>query len=306
MARQRSFFSHTGEPCLRRERLWALKVIENPHAALAHVSQWKMSGLRIGLVPTMGALHQGHISLVQQARSECDVVVATIFVNPTQFGPGEDFSRYPRTLESDLQALKEARTDLVFVPTAEHLYPPGSSTYVLPPDVSLPLEGQFRPHHFRGVSTIVLKLFNILPATVAYFGQKDYQQCLVIRRMVEDLNVPIRISICPTVRESDGLAMSSRNRYLAPPERIAALCLSKALRLAKDLYRSGAAVPEIEKQMNELLLSQGAERVDYARIVDRDHLKTLDSTAGPAIGLIAVHVGSTRLIDNELLEGPSA
>ncbi len=167
-----------------------MKVIDNPHAALAQVSHWRTSGLRVGLIPTMGALHAGHISLVERARAECDCVVTTIFVNPTQFGPNEDFSRYPRTLESDLQLLKAAQADLVFTPAASDIYPVGSSTAVLPPKVSLPLEGEFRPGHFQGVATIVLKLFNILPATTAYFGQKDYQQCQVIMHMVEDLNVP--------------------------------------------------------------------------------------------------------------------
>lgn len=255
----------------------------------------------------MGALHAGHISLVSQAKSECDVVVATIFVNPTQFGPGEDFSRYPRTLESDLQMLKDARADLVLTPSADDLYPPGSSTFVLPPAVSLPLEGQYRPDHYRGVATIVLKLFNILPATIAFFGQKDYQQCMVIRRMVEDLNVPIRIAICPTVRESDGLAMSSRNRYLNATQRNAALCLSKALRTATELYRAGSTeVAAIENQMQAVLLSHGADRIDYANIVDRETLGPLERANGPAIALIAAHVGSTRLIDNEFLEGPGA
>lgn len=284
-----------------------MKVIENLHAAYAQVSHWKSSGLRVGLVPTMGALHAGHISLVSQAKSECDVVAATIFVNPTQFGPGEDFTRYPRTLESDLQLLKEARADLVLTPSAEALYPPGSSTFVLPPIVSRTLEGQFRPDHFRGVATIVLKLFNILPATIAFFGQKDYQQCLVIRHMVEELNVPIRIAVCPTVRENDGLAMSSRNRYLDARQRSAALCLSKALRAAIELYRSGSLeVLAIENWMREILLSEGADRIDYANIVDRETLESLAQAKGPAIAIIAAHVGSTRLIDNEFLEGPGA
>ena len=285
-----------------------MKIIANPQAAYAQVSQWRKEGLRIGLVPTMGALHAGHLSLVSEARAVCDVVVTTIFVNPTQFGPSEDFSRYPRTLDSDFQLLREARCDLVFTPGTDDMYPPGSSTFVSPPQVSQPLEGQFRPEHFRGVATVVLKLFNLLPATVTFFGQKDYQQCLVIQRMVEELNVPIRVQICPTLREADGLAMSSRNRYLSSDQRAAALCLFKALQTAKQLYVAGqSTVVEIERQMQMLLLQEGAERIDYARIVDRETLESLgDKTNGPAVALIAVHIGATRLIDNQLLEPPRA
>lgn len=285
-----------------------MKVIANPQAAFAQVNHWRREGLRVALVPTMGALHAGHISLVQQARALADLVVTTIFVNPTQFAPNEDFSRYPRTLESDLELLREARTDLVFTPSANDMYVPGSSTYVQPPEVSRPLEGQFRPDHFRGVATVVLKLFNLLPATVAMFGQKDYQQCLVVRRMVEELNVPIRIHICPTLREPDGLAMSSRNRYLTPPQRASALCLWKALQVASQLYAAGGTpVVEIERQMQIVLLREGAERIDYARIVNRETLESLSGASDqPAVALIAAHVGATRLIDNQLLEPPRA
>ena len=281
-----------------------MKVIANPQATYAQVNHWRKEGLRIGLVPTMGALHAGHISLVKEARVLADVVVATIFVNPTQFGPGEDFSRYPRTLEGDLQLLREAQADLVFTPAAEDIYTPGSSTFVLPPNVSRPLEGEFRPDHFRGVATVVLKLFNLIPASIALFGQKDYQQCLVIRRMVEELNVPIRIHICPTLREDDGLAMSSRNRYLTAPQRAAALCLWKALEAASELYGQGKmTIAEIERVMHRTLISEGAQRVDYARIVDRETLESLGDTADqPAVALIAAHIGATRLIDNRLLE----
>lgn len=285
-----------------------MKVIANPQAAYAHVNHWRREGLRIALVPTMGALHAGHISLVKEARALADVVVTTIFVNPTQFGQGEDFSRYPRTLDNDLQLLQAARADLVFTPTAEDMYAPDSSTFVQPPNVSRLLEGQFRPDHFRGVATIVLKLFNLLPATIALFGQKDYQQCLVVRRMVDDLNVPIRIHICPTMREADGLAMSSRNRYLTPPQRSAALCLWKALQAAGELYATGErSIEEIEREMQSILLREGAERIDYARIVNRETLEPLgDRRDQGAVALIAVHIGTTRLIDNQLLEPPRA
>ncbi len=276
------------------------------HAAFAQVSHWRTSGLRVGLVPTMGALHAGHISLVERAREECDCVITTIFVNPTQFGPNEDFSRYPRTLEADLTLLRAAQADMVFTPAAEDIYPPGSSTAVLPPKVSLPLEGEFRPGHFQGVATVVLKLFNILPATIAYFGQKDYQQCQVISHMVDELNVPIRVQVCPTVREADGLAMSSRNRYLSTEQRQTALCLWKALQRAQELFSQGNNVSIIEQAMREELQKHGADRIDYARLVDRGTLQPPDedngAVRGAVVALIAVHVGSTRLIDNLLLE----
>lgn len=285
-----------------------MKVISDPHAAFAQLSHWRREGLTVGLVPTMGALHAGHISLVNEARAYCGIVAVSIFVNPTQFGPNEDFGRYPRTLENDLQLLREAKVDLVFTPSASAIYPPGSSTFVEPPDVSRPLEGEFRPGHFRGVATVVLKLFHLLPASVAFFGQKDFQQCLVIDRMVEDLNVPIRVQICPTLREADGLAMSSRNRYLSEAQRRSALCLWRALEYAKDAYAQAGyesgngSVGEIEQEMRAMLLREGAERIDYARIVDRETLEVLDRADRPAVALIAVHVGTTRLIDNLLLE----
>ncbi|MCC6507889.1 MAG: pantoate--beta-alanine ligase [Pirellulaceae bacterium] len=280
-----------------------MNVISNPQAAYAQIAHWRQAGQTVGLVPTMGALHAGHISLVEQARQACDRVVTTIFVNPTQFGPNEDFSKYPRTLEGDLELLRGAKADMVFTPANDDMYPPGSSTYVLPPKVSLPLEGEFRPGHFQGVATIVLKLFHLLPASVAYFGQKDYQQCQVIKQMVDELNVPMRIEICPTVRESDGLAMSSRNRYLSAPQRQSALCLWKALQIAQSLYAAGRhSIGEIEQQMRETLLSQGAQRVDYARIVDRETLLAPSEDTDAVVALIAVHVGTTRLIDNLLLE----
>lgn len=279
-----------------------MKVIASPHEAYAHVSHWRREGLRIGLVPTMGALHAGHLALVERSVSECDISIATIFVNPTQFAPHEDLSRYPRTLENDLDGLRSAKCDLVFVPQNESLYPNGYSTYVEPPAVSQPLEGVCRPGHYRGVCTIVLKLFGILPATVAYFGQKDYQQLAVIRRMVEDFNVNIRIEGCPTVREPDGLAMSSRNRYLTPEQRQTALCLWKSLSLAQQLIHEGQRdIAVLESAMQRKLIDGGADRIDYARIVHQETLADLDSLDEPAIALIAARVGSTRLIDNLVL-----
>ena len=259
----------------------------------------------VGLVPTMGALHEGHLSLVRRAKSECDVAVATIFVNPTQFAPHEDFSKYPRTLESDLDLLESANCDLVFVPTREEMYPPEASTFIDPPQVAQPLEGVFRPVHFRGVATIVLKLFNIIPADRAYFGQKDFQQALVIKRMVADLNVATQIVVCPIIREPDGLAMSSRNRYLSPSDRQRALALSRALNLVQELASHGEReASELTKKMQAVLEQAGIERIDYATIVNPDTLAEATRLDRPAVALIAAFVGTTRLIDNCLLPGP--
>jgi pantoate--beta-alanine ligase len=283
-----------------------MKIIENPTQAYEQVNQWRRAGLSVGLVPTMGALHAGHLALVERSVQECQRTIATIFVNPTQFAPHEDFSRYPRTLEDDLRGLELASTDLVFLPQADDLYPPGFSTYVQPPQVAQPLEGHFRPEHFRGVTTVVLKLFNILPATNAYFGQKDFQQWTVIRHMVRDLNLSITVHGCPTVREADGLALSSRNRYLQPQQRSAALSLWRALSEVRRRVEQGSrSIAELEGAMREYLLEGGMDRIDYARIVDRNSLDTLEVIDRPAIALIAAHIGSTRLIDNLLLPDPS-
>lgn len=264
--------------------------------------QLRAEGKRIGLVPTMGALHEGHLSLVQAAKRDCDVAIATIFVNPTQFGPREDFSKYPRTLDHDLELLDSAKCDLVFVPAADEMYPPGFSTCVEPPAVAKPLEGAFRPDHFRGVCTVVLKLFNLVPSDAAYFGRKDYQQWLVIRRMAQDLNLPLEIRACPIIREPDGLALSSRNRYLSEDKRQQALALSQALRATKDAFRGGERDPtSLSAGMQETLQAAGIERIDYAAVVDGESLEETESINRPAIALIACHVGTTRLIDNEEL-----
>lgn len=282
-------------------------VIESLRETQAQVMRWRADGKTIGLVPTMGALHNGHLSLVRRSKGECDLTAATIFVNPTQFGPEEDFSRYPRPLDEDLRLLRDMEVDLVFVPQQHELYPADFSTTVNPPDVAQELEGKFRPGHFRGVATIVLKLFHILPASAAYFGQKDYQQLAVIRRMVQDLNLPIRIEGCPTVREADGLAMSSRNRYLSSAERSKALGLWAALQAAAQLFAQGQrAVHPIEQRMMEVLHQHGVESVDYARVVDADWLRASDNLNPRAVALVAARVGNTRLIDNLLLESSEA
>lgn len=283
-----------------------MKILINPADAYAEIARVRNGGSKIGLIPTMGALHEGHLTLAKRSKAECDYTVVTIFVNPTQFAPNEDFSRYPRTLEADLAGLRGLGVDAVFTPTQDDLYPAGYSTYIDPPAESAPLEGVCRPGHFRGVATIVLKLFQILPATVAYFGQKDYQQLTIIRRMVEDLNVPVRIQGCPTVREADGLAMSSRNRYLSEEQRQRALCLWRALSKAKELFDGGERrVAEIETAMAAKLSEGGADRIEYARVVDASSLASYETTIEtPAVALIAARVGQTRLIDNLLLWSP--
>lgn len=279
------------------------RVVTRPSEATALIRAAQAATRRVGVVPTMGALHAGHASLVSAARVECDVVVATIFVNPTQFGPHEDFQKYPRTLAADLEVLRDAGADLVFVPEADEIYRPGSSTSVDPPRVALPLEGECRPGHFRGVATVVLKLFLILPADVAYFGAKDYQQTLVVRHMVADLNVPIRVCVCPTVRETDGLALSSRNRYLTADERRQSLALSRGLRAAEALFRAGQREARVlEERIRDELSSAGIARIDYAAVADPDSLDRLARVGERAVALIAAHVGTTRLIDNLMLE----
>jgi pantoate--beta-alanine ligase len=275
-----------------------MKVIANPSEVYRHVQELRCRGQTIGLVPTMGALHAGHYSLVRTAKTACDTAVATIFVNPTQFGPNEDYSRYPRTLESDLEGLAAAGAEVVFVPEAASLYGPSHGTWVEPTGLAEVLEGQFRPGHYRGVATIVLKLFHLIPADIAYFGEKDYQQLMVIRRLVEDLNVPLRVEGCPTVREHDGLAMSSRNRYLSAEERQRALALSRALRQVVAAFEAGqTSVAALEREMQRLLAEQ-VDAIDYARIVDGRSLQSLEVATPSAVALIAARVGRTRLIDN--------
>ena len=217
------------------------RVVAEADAVREIVRAAQASGKTVGFVPTMGALHEGHLSLVDAARAECDLAVVSIFVNPTQFGPKEDLSKYPRDLNRDLQLLASRGCDLVFAPTVEAMYPHGYTTSIDVGDLGRKLEGEFRPDHFRGVATVVLKLFQIVPAEVAFFGRKDYQQTLVVERMVTDLNVPIEIRVLPTVREPDGLAMSSRNAYLSTDDRRRALAISQSLHLAEKLVDGGAA-----------------------------------------------------------------
>jgi len=262
----------------------------------------KLSGT-VGFVPTMGYLHEGHLALVKQARIENFAVIVSIYVNPAQFGPREDFGAYPRDLNRDLELLRGGGVDIVFVPADDEMYPPGFSSWVDVEKVTERLEGASRPGHFRGVATIVAKLFNIVQPSRAYFGQKDAQQVVVIKRMVADLNMGIEIVVVPTVRESDGLAMSSRNIYLSPKERQAATILFKALTLARKLGRGGEKDAEkIRRQMTALIQKEPLAQIDYVSIADAETLEELNLIDRPAVASLVVRIGKTRLIDNMPLE----
>jgi len=282
-----------------------MKVIHDLNEIYAQIDFVRRDAKRVGLIPTMGALHEGHVSLVRRAKQECDIAVTTIFVNPTQFGPNEDLTKYPRTLESDLAALRLEGCDFVFVPPADSIYRANHSTYVEPPAVARRWEGEIRPSHFRGVTTIVLKLFQLIPAHVAYFGRKDFQQVAVIKAMVDDLNIPVRIEACPTVRESDGLAMSSRNRYLASGARTRALGIWRALCHAQSLLNAGIrSVAELETGMHSALEAARVDSIDYATIVDPETMDPMMQIEDRAVAIIAAKVGGTRLIDNMTLMVP--
>lgn len=261
------------------------------------------AGKTVGLVPTMGALHAGHLSLVDASIAECDRTVVTIFVNPSQFGPGEDYNRYPRPLEKDISLLRERGCWLVFVPEVEEMYPTGHETIVDVGSIRKPLEGAARPMHFFGVATVVLKLLNLVPADRAYFGQKDYQQTLVIRKLVCDLDVPTDIRICPIVRDADGLAMSSRNAYLTEKERIQALALSQSLELAADRHATGETdVAVLREQMQRHIQSVGGVQVEYIAFVAQGTVDEVQRIEGPTVIAIAARVGKTRLIDNRTID----
>jgi len=253
----------------------------------------------VGLVPTMGFLHEGHLSLVRQARAECASVVVSIFVNPTQFGPQEDLASYPRDLDRDLTMLREAQVDLVWTPAAAEVYPPGFQTYIQAEELSRPLEGARRPGHFRGVATVVAKLFNAFLPQRAYFGQKDAQQVAVVRRVATDLNFPVDIVVCPTVREPDGLAMSSRNAYLTPAERKAATVLYRALETARAAFLGGERdAGQLRTAMSDVLGAEPLARPVYVSAADPETLAELNGRASRALLSMAVFFGKTALIDN--------
>lgn len=270
---------------------------------VAEVRAWRAQQGSVGFVPTMGFLHQGHLALMHRARSDGDAVIASLFVNPLQFGPDEDFDRYPRALEGDLASLSGAGVHAVFTPSVAELYPPGFDARVEVGAVAAPLEGVVRPGHFTGVATVVLKLFNIVGPNRAYFGQKDAQQCAVIRRMVRDLNVPVDILVSPTVREPDGLAMSSRNSYLDPAARAAAPVLFRALSAAQASFLAGDRKAEaLRSRMRAVLAGEPLAQVDYISVADADSLTEIEGAAGEgALASMAVRIGTTRLIDNLLL-----
>ena len=279
-----------------------MKLATTVKEARAAVRAAKAGGKRVGLVPTMGALHAGHVSLVRAAKARCDFVAASIFVNPTQFGPQEDYSKYPRTLEADREKLKAEGVDLIFAPAVQDMYPPGATTFVNVDEISERLDGGSRPGHFRGVATVVAKLFHILEPDVAVFGQKDAAQVAIIRRMVRDLMFPVEIVVAPIVREADGLALSSRNVYLSADERRQALVLSHALREIESRYRAGErdAKKLIEAARSAFAVEPTA-RVDYIALVDPGTMEDVATAAAGTLAAVAAFVGTTRLIDNVIL-----
>lgn len=277
-------------------------VTDDWSAAQQFVMECRRDGKTVGVVMTMGALHDGHLSLVAAANADCDVTVVSIFVNPTQFSANEDLEKYPRQLQSDCDLLANHSVDLVFSPSTEQMYGDGYSTTLNPPRVGDAWEGRCRPGHFAGVVTVVLKLMQILPGDAAYFGSKDYQQLTVIRAMVRDLNVPIRVVDCPIVRAADGLALSSRNQYLSDFERKQALALSESLTLVAERYQAGHKKGgDLSALIRQHLSAAGIERIDYVALVDPKNLDEVAKVDADTVALIAAHVGNTRLIDNRRL-----
>lgn len=293
-----------------------MELLHDPQAARNFVKRVQQNGERVAVVPTMGALHEGHLSLVRLAKLKCDRAVATIFVNPTQFAPGEDLDKYPRTLDQDLEQLQQNGVDAVFVPEVSTMYPAGCTTSILPPRVAEGLEGEIRPEHFGGVCTIVLKLLQCLPCDAAVFGEKDFQQLRVIESMVEDFNLPIKVIPGEIVRDPDGLAMSSRNRYLTSVERSRALAIPRSLDcLVADVANGIIDVKELQRRLELRLMGDsdatqepkvgggrlGVDSIDYAVLADANQLRPIDSLDQPSVALIAARVGETRLIDNRVI-----
>ncbi|GBC97817.1 Pantothenate synthetase [bacterium HR17] len=279
-----------------------MEVIERPDEMQRRALQWRREGKDIGFVPTMGYFHEGHLALMRRARQECDVVVVSIYVNPLQFGPREDFQRYPRDLPRDLRMAEAVGVDVAFVPKDEDMYPDGFQTFVEVTELARSLEGFYRPNHFRGVATVVVKLLNIVLPNKAYFGEKDFQQLRVVQRMVRDLNMPVEIVPCPTVREPDGLAMSSRNTYLSPAERQAATVLYRALQSADALFRNGERnTVKLKAQVWAVLSEEPTVFPQYVEIVDAETLQPVAHIERPAVVLLAAFVGAARLIDEWLL-----
>jgi pantoate--beta-alanine ligase len=281
-----------------------VKICTTIAEARAHCRQLRAERKRLGLVPTMGALHAGHLSLVRAARTRCEAVAVSIFVNPIQFGPKEDFAKYPRPFESDCAALEKEGCDMVFAPAADEMYARGEPTWVTVEGLSDKLDGRSRPGHFRGVTTVVAKLFHVIQPEIAFFGQKDAAQLAVIRRMVRDLNFPVEIVGCPIIREADGLAMSSRNAYLSAEERRRALVLHRALQEVEKAFCEGERDLEKLAQLGRGVMAQEPEvRLDYFEMVDPETLDAVGTLAGKTLVAVAAYVGSTRLIDNIVLVG---
>jgi pantoate--beta-alanine ligase len=280
-----------------------MKLVKTIEEMRAFRKATRTGGKRLGLVPTMGALHQGHLSLVRAARDKSDIMAVSIFVNPTQFGPNEDFAKYPRNLDSDCTMLERERVDIVFVPSVEDMYPAGAVTWVTVGGMSDRLCGRSRTGHFRGVTTVVSKLFHIIEPDAAFFGQKDAAQVAIIRRMVRDLNMPVSIEVCPIIRESDGLALSSRNAYLNPKERKSALVLHRSLQSAQELFdrgeRESAKLISAGKQE---FAKEPSARLDYFEIVDPDSLESTSAISKRTLIAVAAFVGNTRLIDNSVVD----
>lgn len=280
-----------------------MEVAETIKSVRRLVKAARSKGNKIGLVPTMGALHIGHICLIEKAVKECDFVVVSIFINPTQFGPAEDFEKYPRSFESDLEICRKAGVDIVFAPSPQEMYKKENLTWVNVEKLTEPLCGRSRPRHFRGVTTVCAKLFNIVEPDVAYFGQKDAQQAIVIKRMVADLNMPLEIVVCPTVREPDGLAVSSRNKYLSEQQRKDATCIYKSLKKCESLVEAGTTDSKtIIGEMKQILNQVSSIEIEYISIVDAESLQELERIAGKALAAVAVKIGSARLIDNIVVD----
>ena len=276
-----------------------LMIYSSPADVQAQTLAWKRAGLTVGLVPTMGYLHEGHTSLIKRAAAECDRVVVSVFVNPTQFGPNEDLESYPRDFEHDKALVAECGAHLIFAPTPDDMYAPGAATWVTVEGLTKELCGRSRPIHFRGVATVVNKLMNIAQPDRAYFGEKDAQQLAVIRRMVKDLNMPVEVVGCPIVREADGLAKSSRNTYLNAAERQAALVLSRSLAEGKKLLEAGETDAQtVCARITEVINAEPAARIDYVQAVDADSIEPVAAVNGTVLFAIAVYIGKTRLIDN--------
>lgn len=271
--------------------------------SIEEIKKIKKGNVSIGFVPTMGYLHEGHISLIKKAKEENDIVITSIFVNPTQFGPNEDFEKYPRDEKRDLQKCEENGCDIVFLPQVDEIYPDSFLTFVQVEELGKGLCGKSRPTHFRGVTTVLTKLFNIVKPDRAYFGQKDAQQLVIVRKMVEDLNMDVQIIGCPIVRETDGLAISSRNTYLSPEERNDALFLNKSLKLAKNLIENGEKnISIIKNEMEKTILSGNNNTIDYIEFVDTKTLNPVPEIKDKVLIAIAVKTGNTRLIDNIVVE----